>query len=339
MKTPQRIIISRTDKIGDVVLTLPMVGLLKKHFPTAYIIFLGNTYTKPILETCSHIDKIIEWEKIEKQSLTKQIKFFKNLQADTIIHVYPNHRIAALAKIAGIKNRIGTSHRWYHHLYINRCINLGRKNSPLHEAELNIRLLAPLLSKQKFPSKDELHNYYGLTNVSALPERFSNIIDHSKFNLILHPKSKGSAREWGLDKYAELVRLLPADKFNIMVCGTNAEAEEMEYFLKVYASKIKDLTGKLTLQEYISLINSADGLVACSTGPLHISAALGKHALGIYAPMRPIFPQRWGPLGINAAYFVLDKVCDDCRISNHCRCIESIQPQQIVDALLKIIKK
>ncbi|NSW44689.1 MAG: glycosyltransferase family 9 protein [Bacteroidales bacterium] len=335
MEPFQRIIISRTDKIGDVVLTLPMLGVLKENYPNTEIIFLGNSYTKPLLETCHHIDKIIEWDKWQNYSFKKQIRAFKRLKADTIIHVYPNKRIALLAKIAKIKNRIGTSHRLYHYFTVNKKINLGRKNSNKHEAELNLELLRSLKLKFDLPSVSDLHRFYGLTKVAPLPERLYSIIDRTKFNLILHPKSKGSAREWGLDKYAELIRILPENQYNIIITGTQAEAEEMEYLLKVYQSKIKDLTGKLTLSEYISLINEADGIVACSTGPLHIAAALGKRAIGIYAPMRPIFPQRWRPIGKNASYLVLDKECNHCRHQQHCKCIESITVEQVINELKK----
>lgn len=338
MEPYQRIIISRIDKIGDVVLTLPVAGYLKKIYPNCFIIFLCNSYTRPILETCEHIDKIVEWDKIKTYSFRKQVKFFKRLNANTIIHVYPNKKISLLAKLAKIKNRVGTSHRWYNNLTCNKLVNLGRKNSNKHEVELNLELLKPILKNNNLPSQEEISTLYGLTKVSPIPERLYKIIDRTKFNLIIHPKSKGSAREWGLSNYAELLKILPNDKFNIIVAGTKSEAEQMEYFLKVYQNKIIDLTGKISLSEYISIINEADGLLACSTGPLHIAAALGRHAIGLYSPMRPIFPQRWKPIGINAYYFVLDKECNLCKNLSYCECIESIKPQWVYEKLITLNK-
>ena len=43
-----RIIISRTDSIGDVMLTLPMCVWLKKNIPGVELIYLGKNYTKPV---------------------------------------------------------------------------------------------------------------------------------------------------------------------------------------------------------------------------------------------------------------------------------------------------
>ena len=74
-KQPKSFLISRTDNIGDVVLTLPMIGILKKKFPDSKILFLGKTYTKPVLELSGNIAEIICWDEISKQSDDKIISF------------------------------------------------------------------------------------------------------------------------------------------------------------------------------------------------------------------------------------------------------------------------
>ena len=73
--------------------------------------------------------------------------------------------------------------------------------------------------------------------------------------------------------------------------------------------------------------------MAASTGPLHIAAALGKVAVGLYAPMHPIHPGRWAPIGEKAGYLVLNKMCNDCRKSMDCKCIRDIQPLQVIEKI------
>jgi heptosyltransferase-3 len=46
----KRILISRTDSIGDVMLTLPMCVWLKDHFIDAELIYLGKGYTRPVVD-------------------------------------------------------------------------------------------------------------------------------------------------------------------------------------------------------------------------------------------------------------------------------------------------
>ena len=110
-KAPQKIIISRTDKIGDVILTLPMAGVIKAHFPSAQIFFLGRKLVRPIIETSKNIDKFIDWGELENLPTNEQVKQFQNLNADVILHVFPNAQIAKIAKKSKIPLRIGTDRK------------------------------------------------------------------------------------------------------------------------------------------------------------------------------------------------------------------------------------
>ncbi len=332
----KKVILSRTDNLGDVILTLPMAGLLKKNFPEIQILFLGKAYTKPLIELCKHVDGFIDWDEISDEKASpkpgtrnpKQI--LQDLHADAIIHVFPVKKIATLAKRAGIPVRIGTSHRIYNIFTCNRLIHYSRRNSDLHEAQLNIKLLEGL-GVREMPSLNEIPDYYGLKVASPPPSVAAGKEGPAK--VILHPKSKGSAREWGLDNYSRLIELLPPEQFDIYVTGTASEGTLMKEFLTAHAGRVKDMTGKLSLSELIRFIGSCDGIVAASTGPLHIAAALGIITVGLYAPMRPIFPRRWAPLGKKAVTLALDKKCKKCRGKNECECIRSIRPEEVAEKL------
>jgi len=67
LKSIQRIIISRTDAIGDVVLTLPLASMLKKIYGSeTTIIFFGKSYTKPIIECCNAFDRFLKYDEFSK---------------------------------------------------------------------------------------------------------------------------------------------------------------------------------------------------------------------------------------------------------------------------------
>ncbi|MGZ3929828.1 MAG: glycosyltransferase family 9 protein [Bacteroidia bacterium] len=327
------IILSRTDSIGDVVLTLPMAGVIKNHFPKCRIIFLGRNYTRDVVALSMHVDEFISYDELQGMDEAAQVEFVKQLEADYIVHVFPVKEIAKLAKKAGIPTRIGTTNRLYHWFSCNKLVALSRKNSPLHEAQLNVELLSSL----NVPTNillAEIPEFYGFTKLPETNTVAHSLIDPAKTNVILHPRSKGSAREWGLDNFSELVQLLPESNYKIFVSGTKEEGEQIRSFIEQHP-QVNDITGKLSLREFIGFINSADALVAASTGPLHIAAALGKKAVGLYAPMRPIHPGRWRPVGRKARYLVLNKNCSDCRKSRDCQCIRDISPEQVVDLLEK----
>lgn len=324
----QNVIISRTDSIGDVILTLPLAKLIKQRYPHIKVAFLGKAYTRPVIACCAFVDEFIDADDFLNKPVT-----VCGQAAESIIHVFPVKAIAQRAKALNITWRIGTTNRLYHWNTCNKLVKLSRKNSDLHEAQLNARLLQPFGIDELFPL-DVLGEAIGLSNVAKLDPRFASLIDHQRFNLILHPRSQGSAREWGLDNFAALVKLLPQDKFKIFISGTPKERESLDELFALVGDLVTDICGMMDLAQFIAYIKESDGLVANSTGPLHIAAALGKRAVGIYPPLRPMHPGRWQPLGPKAAYLVKETACKDCKKNpGACHCMKDIRPEQVAALL------
>jgi heptosyltransferase III len=316
---PGNVIISRTDSIGDVILTLPVAAALKKYFPGITVGFLGRSYTRPVIEACTYVDEFIDVEDFMQKKV-----LLGGEPVQSIIHVFPITRIAGRALQLGIPLRIGTTNRIYHWFTCNKLVKLSRKRSDLHEAQLNLALLRAFGIDELF-SLQQIAQWIGLEKLQPLPAHFASLIQKDKYNLVLHPKSQGSAREWPLENFLQLIETLDAGRFNIFISGTAKEKERMQWLFEKAGQKVTDITGKMTLPEFIAFINECDGIVANSTGPLHIAAALGKDALGLYAPLRPIHPRRWAPLGPNSQFFVLEKDCVECKDNKTpCSCIMNI---------------
>lgn len=330
MIVPKRILISRCDAIGDVVLTLPLASILKQTFPEVFIGFLGRSYTKAVIECCAAVDVFVDLDQFLQAD---NVAHIKSQSWDAIIHVFPRADIARKAFELRIPWRIGTRSRVYNWLYCNKRIALSRKNADLHEAQLNTKLLAPFGNQQIF-SKEQLGSLFAFTNIPTLQEQFRALLSPGKKHIILHPKSQGSAREWGLEHFEALIKLLPPEQYQIFISGTKAEADLMHEFLQRVTHLVTDITGRMDLSQFIAFIQAADALVAASTGPLHIAAALGKKAIGIYPPIRPMHPGRWAPLGPLAVALALPEPCDSCRAdASTCSCIQGISPKSVAALL------
>ena len=323
-----KIIISRTDSIGDVILTLPLCIWLKKQFPQSELVFLGRSYTKDIIACFDIVDTFLNFDDFSSLPTSERIA---RLKADCIIHVFPNREIAALSKKAKIPMRIGTAHRIFHLLTCNYRLNFSRKRSLLHESQLNFELLKPL-GFNETPSFDSLFqslNHFNIPTVS-LPTEFSGI-DLSN-TIILHPKSQGSAVEWPLEKYIELAQVLVQQKKTVIFTGTENEGKEFSAILPVHP-QIIDSSGKLNLKQLICLIASCEALVACSTGPYHIAGISGIKAIGLFSPRKPIHPGRWKALGNKSVALVFDSSCSECKKGKACSCIENISVQSVLSAI------
>jgi len=326
----KRIIISRTDNLGDVILTLPLLGYLKAIMPEVRIYFIGKKYTHSVIDKCIHVDKFLD-----REELLADPEKLKAVQADSILFIYPDRQLARLAQKSGIRKRVATAHRWFNWLYCNYRVDFSRVRSRSHESQLNFKLLSPFRIYWDFDPR-EMAELYGIVPV---------LLDHSAylssghFNLIIHPKSKGSAREWRMENYYQLAQSLSPERYRIFVTGLKEEGEAMRRELPdiFNLEHVVDMTGRLSLDELMSFIVQADGLVACSTGVLHLAAALGKNALGLYSPMRPIHPGRWMPIGRQANYLVIRKECSSCRRSKECQCVNDISWQEVKRSVEKFV--
>jgi ADP-heptose:LPS heptosyltransferase len=332
--TLHNIIISRTDSIGDVVLTLPVAAVLKKHFPGITIGFMGKAYTKAVIDACRYVDAFIDVNDFIHQPVS-----INGQRPDAILHLFPDPVIAKRAKDVQIPLRIGTAHRLYHWFTCNKLVFFSRRRSSLHEAQLNLKILHPLGINDSL-SLEALGNLYGLDKLQPLPATTAALLQPHKYNIILHPKSRGSAREWGLDNFIALIRLLDPNRYAIFISGTAEDRTSLQPLFDAVGKRVTDITGLMNLDVFIAFIAQCQGLVANSTGPLHIAAALGKDAYGIYPPMRPIHPGRWAPLGPKTTVFVRDKVCSDCRQPGvPCKCILEITAVQLKEAIGQAMKK
>ncbi|WPU93659.1 glycosyltransferase family 9 protein [Mucilaginibacter sabulilitoris] len=295
------ILISRTDAIGDVVLTLSMAAYIKELIPGAVISFLGRTYTQPVIAACTAVDGFINYDDIRKLPESAQADYLRDKNIDVIIHVFPNKHVAAIARNAGIRLRIGTTNRLYHWFTCNKLVKLSRKKSDLHEAQLNLILLKPL-GLTYVPSLKQVIDHYSFERTVQLPAPLANILAKDKFNLIIHPKSHGSGMEWGLGNFAGLIGELSTGKFNIIITGSEKEKLLLSEWVMTLPGNVTDMSGKMTLPELIAFIFNADGLLASGTGPLHIAAAAGINTLGLFPVQRPIHPGRWAPLGEKSGF-------------------------------------
>jgi len=326
-----RILVSRTDRIGDVVLTLPLCGLLREALG-ATVVFLGRPYTRPVLEAANAVDEVLEWD--DRATPAAQRALVAGARADAVVHAFPHAAVARAAWRARVPLRIGTSRRWYHWLTCNQLEPLARRASPWHEAQLDVRLARALLPRVDH-TLAELARYGRLTPRAPVPAGVAPLLTADRFTLVVHPRSSGSAREWPLAHYRALVDQLPPDRYRVLVTGSAAEGAAMRDWLAALPAHAHDLTGQLSLAELIAVLAAAGGMVAASTGPLHLAALLGTPTLGLFAPVRPVHAGRWGPIGARAEVLEAPAACATCASARGgaCACMAAITVDAVRDRI------
>lgn len=322
------IAISRTDSIGDVLMTLPFTAFLREKYPQAKISFVANPYTFPVLRATKIIDNIITPHQIDK-SITH---FFL---------VYPRFEIAKRAFLKRIPIRIATSRRIYNRIFCNHLVNFSRKKSNLNEAQLNFFLYKALDKNFEIPSIKTIRrivtHQVKLTPYAGLKKELIELLNSYKYKVILHPKSRGSAREYPITLWKKIIpELYSLNNVGFFFTGTQQEYLQIKNFVDKYSQKnVHNLMGRLDLAEFITFISYSNLLVANSTGPLHIASFLQKDTIGLFPTLHGIDKKRWEPVGKPSTILEPPNKCIKCTLkrTNKCQCMWNIEPETIIKTI------
>jgi len=334
------LLLVRTDRLGDVILSTPAATALKKRFANCRVTFLARRDTLPVLECHPHVDEIVAIDQAQYaggRGFFQLAKTLRQKKFDAAVLLHPSCFLASLTVLATIPRRLGTGYRFYSHLFTDRIFE-HRKTAQRHEAEYNLRLLHPLGVEE---ANAEFH--YRLRQ----QERAQSIAKLAALGVpldaapvILHPGSGGSARDWPPSHFAALADALRRDAGRrVIFTGVAREGELIESIIARMQTKPINLAGCLTLKDFIVLLERAAIFVSNSTGPLHLAVMVGAQVVAFYPPIRVCRPERWGPYGRRADVLMSQaEECFRCRDSGerYCPCMAAITVEQ---ALSKIREK
>jgi ADP-heptose:LPS heptosyltransferase len=281
-----RILVVRTDRLGDSLLTLPAVADLRQARPDAHIAFWCRPGIAPLIAWDRHLDAVHSWDPADDHSL-------RALQAEGFDAALCCHGRPELAKLlwrAGIRQRVGNGRRWFSLLFSHR-LRASRSRRRLHESDSN-RALAQLLLGPGFqpgPARNGLlvpqQELTAADTLLAQVERPQPVV--------LQPGSLGSSEDWPPERMAELGRQLEADGVPVLVHLGPPEAKRLGHLFTDFPVVGADLS----LPGLAAVCSRARCLVGNSTGPLHLAAALGRPVVGLYPTTPSMAPARWGPIG------------------------------------------
>lgn len=315
-RQPRHILIARTDKVGDLLLSLPTFQALKKAFPGTRLTALVSAYAKEIVQNHPAVDAVELYEKSE--SLWSLSKRFKALNPDVFIALYPRAVQVLAARLACIPTRIGTAYRWYSFLFTDK-VKVHRSVCDRHEVEYNLDLTRPLgvepkNEKIEFPLTDSERSFAK----DLLKEKGIKPKGHY---VVVHPGHKGSALNWKPERYAQAVAQLCRWKdLRVILTGAASETPLISQVTAHLSGLGPDqrpilLIGECTLRQLAAVYEGADCFLSGSTGTMHLAAAVGTPTVSLFCPIPQTTPVRWGPWGNQSTVLMPQNLeCPDCRV-------------------------
>ena len=293
MPPPRRVLVTRTDALGDLVVTLPLVRALKKAHPEVEVDLLVRGYAVPVARQALGADRVVEWTSaMAAQPGGAGAEAIRKRNYDVSVHAFPDTAVLKAAHRAGIPMRIATGRRWQGLRYATHHCWDSRKESGGHEAWHGLRLLLPL----NIDPSGAYRTDCGLEAPEADLEVRSLLASIDRPLALLHPGSHGSAGNWPPQRFADLAMRLADAGWTVGITGTTPEKEAFDAH-RPLRPDVLDFGGRLDLTQLMALQAHASLVVASSTGPLHIASALGTPCVGLFGPDAPEWAERWAPLG------------------------------------------
>lgn len=288
MATSENILLIRFKSIGDVVLTLPAVHIVRENFPDARITFFTVTENAPLLKGFRDVNEVIALNRAAlKRPLRAAPEFFRLLQKirggkfSLVVDFQGYGETAWLARLTGARQRWGgvysAGRSWAYTQSVARPEHL-------HPADGHLELLRQCglkigAAKNEFALPEEAlaaaHIFF--TRQKLLPERPT---------LFLQPFTSSPHKDWPLEHFIALARHGQARGEQVIFGGGPADREK----LQPVAAAGFPISAGVPLLVTGGLMKLSALVVGGDTGALHLAVALGKRVLMLLHRRHPGSP-------------------------------------------------
>jgi heptosyltransferase-3 len=361
-----RVLINRSDAIGDSILTMPMAKIIKEKFPEARVTMLIAAKSADVFKSHPYVDdfKIYHRNAPFYLKIREMFRIFKEVKPTHYFYVGGGYLPNFISWLTRVKFRGGLKSRWHTYLFLNFGIRQKRSMVTMHEMEYNLNLLSPLginynykdkihYSPEIYLTQDELEMNYNSFKKDLIKEG----IEPDRKMIFIHPGMTGHTLNWSTRNYARLVLKFeqkfpgkylfiishtPSD--HIFLQGMKEILNKKEYsFLK---NRIYYFNGQREgLRHYMSILTKAAVFIGPSTGTTHIATTLGIPVVGIYSPIKIQSTLRWGPLPKNkdkVKILVPDVICGEvkkCALREcpYYECMGKIEVEDVFKQVLTVL--
>lgn len=302
-KIPGEVLLFRTDRLGELLLTLPVVRILKDSYPGCRITLVVNPLWEPLARRIPWIDRVIGYQEKSQNSLMEGWRLARVVKKgakgnyDVSIAFHPKKCFNLASILLGIPTKIGYDRKWA--LLLTQTLTDKKYLGEKHEVEYNIDLLR-LLPGIEIPRRIRL--FFPVSDidrqtVSHRLEQEGVLADEPL--IAIHPMTS-DPRPWLSPKKFQSVanEIYRRRQWRTVWVGSSEETKEIDPLVTQLGQPHLNLAGELNLGELGALLGRCKLLVSMDSGPVHIAAAVGTPTVVIFGKGdNPGQPRRWGPWG------------------------------------------
>lgn len=329
----RRILVIRPGGIGDMILLLPVLQLLKKQFPNAQIDVVCERRNIEVLQ-------IAKWRNgrlliYDANPIAFILKLLRS-QYDVAIDTEQFHNFSAVfTYFSGASVRIGFKINPRRNSIYTHLVNYDVGG---FEGDQFMKLVKPLgITSCNIQS--------ALNNVSySLPPSAEAQLLTKRAFVVIHPGGNVRQKTWEPAKYAELIKHLKT-KFGLVtiIAGSKTEKKYESMILKILGTETNDvisMVGKLTLSQTAELIRRSAIFIGTDSGLAHLAIATGVRSVILFGPTDE---NKWGQNNNLHATVRKQLPCAPCSMFGYykpCRenaCLRKIEVNDVLTAVEKVL--
>ena len=321
--------------LGDAVMATPFLFILRKTFPDKSIYLLCRSYVASIYRHCSAVDHLVVYER-EKgihgalHALRKEVP----RRAKELCYVLPvSFRSALLSVLAGARRRIGYAGEFRRMLLTDALPEKAHRSGHLIDAYIGLVRHVSGKDSEDAPLPVVVPSYEWEGDIQSfgLEEGY----------VVLSPGAEyGGAKVWPADRFARVASLISKRTGRrIVIIGSTGETSVGEEILSnAGIGTGRNLAGRCSVDELLSVLRGASLVVGNDSGPVHIASAMGRPTVAIFGSTNPDWTE---PRGRAVEIVRTNIECSPC-FERECphgepRCMVEIEPDLVFEKACRLL--
>ncbi len=358
----KKILVLKLDHIGDVILGIPAIQLLKRKYPHAKITVLCGQWAVSFLKKLTVIDTLIPFNYFHERSekwknpvnQAERRELIDKLKAEGFDMLIDLRRHAGNGEIfswtaAPYKVAFQTEenrHLLTHPFHLPKQ-DEDRKGEAYksHLTTQLCRLVSALPTQKGGDGTTEIHfPDFGFDHKEELEKRYHTLFNSQRPLIGIHPGTGSSIRQWALSSYAKLAdMLIESHNATIVFFGVASEKEQVEAILAKmqHTSFAHSLVDEVPIPQFMSFTRYLTLFIGNLTGPSHIAGMMGCPTLTIFGGQ--FAPSECNPPGDDTLCIRLPLECAPCYLASpeQCpytlQCLREITPEDALRAVNRLL--
>ena len=338
-----KILIIRLSSIGDILLTTPLLRLLRQKFQTARIDFVIKKQFYDLLRMNPFVDHIYTFDTSKGHSaLIRLQKETRDQGYDLVIDIHNNFRSCYLRRIPHAHIAKIKKYKWSRFFLVVCGWNFYRAVVPVYQRYIDtVAHLGIVYDGQG------LDFYPDPATQTSLHIRLGDAgFDFDRPTVGVAPGASFATKRWPVENFAQVVkRMVDELKVQILLVGGPTDIELTQIIAHRAGHSVYDLAGKLALMESACAMQYSNVVLTNDTGLMHLATALKKPTVAIFGPT--VRELGFFPVGPNTT--VIENVGLPCRPCTHMgrktcpkkhfKCMKDTSPEQVFASVRMALKE